>query len=421
MVDPSARSPSFHELSLQCMLECEQIASSTDSPGQITRLYLSRAIGSVHEHLTRRMTSLGMAVRTDDAGNLIGVRPAATGSALKLLLGSHLDTVPNGGKYDGALGVAIALAVVQAFDGHPLPFAIEVHGFSEEEGVRFAKPFLGSHAIAGTFDSQWLQRLDATGQTMGAAIEAFGLNPKRICDAAYPPETVIGFVETHIEQGPLLASVDRPVGLVESIAGQSRLLVRFQGAAGHAGTVPMGMRRDALITGAKWIVAVNQLAESFEDLRATVGHVDVRPNVRNVIPGSVVLSIDVRHADDSTRQSAVDRFLQTAQQFADDDNLEFSVVDHQSQPAAHMDQALTEQLSTAMIDCGVEAFAMTSGAGHDAAIMAHRFPTALMFVRQALGISHHPDEDVEASDVAVAIHVLTQLIQRLADQHRNQQ
>ena len=218
MSDPSVDSSIYKTLAAGCMRQCAQIAESTDTPGQITRLFLSPAIRSVHQMLADQMNQLGLDVRTDDAGNLIGKRDGVGGSTKSLLIGSHLDTVPGGGKYDGALGVAVGLAVVQALGDVPLPFHLEVIAFSEEEGVRFAQPYLGSHAIAGSFDAEWLDRIDRDGDSMRSVVAGFGLSPDRIPEAAYPPESVIGFIETHIEQGPLLKRVDRPVGTVDGLS-----------------------------------------------------------------------------------------------------------------------------------------------------------------------------------------------------------
>lgn len=406
-------SPLFDRLASECIQRCEALSRHTEIPGTITRRFLTPPMRSVHDEVTAWMEAASMTVVVDDGGNLRGIRASSDPLAKTLVIGSHLDTIPNGGKYDGILGVMVGIAVMQAFQSEPLPFNVMVVGFSEEEGVRFSFPYIGSHAVAGTFDPEWLSRADDQNLSLAAVIESFGLSPRNISSAALDPSQILGFVETHIEQGPVLACDDLPVAAVGAIAGQTRLQVAFHGRAAHAGTTPMTIRQDALIPAATWIADVSRAAAEVADLRATVGCVSVSPGARNVIPGSVELSLDVRHGVDAVRDDAVANLIASAERLAKDGNVSFEVLDRQTQPAAIMDANLTDGMLHSIQTTGHRATTMLSGAGHDAAIMARRFPTAMLFIRQPHGISHHPDEDVQAADVAVAIEVLVNLIKRL--------
>ncbi|MEM9417542.1 MAG: Zn-dependent hydrolase [Planctomycetota bacterium] len=432
-------------LAKRVMQRCDHLSGHTQEPGRITRLYLSPAIRAIHVDLSAWMREIGMDVRIDAAGNLVGRLAAAPDTPAEptlydkssdetqvldaiqpdvprpvLLLGSHIDTVPNAGKYDGLLGVIVALAVAERLQElqQQLPFDLDVVAFSEEEGVRFSKPYLGSAAIAGRFDPAWLNRRDNRGQTMHSVITEFGLDPTEISNAAYNPQQVLGFIEMHVEQGPVLERLNKPVGVVNAIAGQSRLILRFSGQAGHAGTTPMYPRQDALVSAAHLIAEVQDYGRSIDGLRATVGYVNCHPNVRNVIPGDVEVSLDVRHAMDDVREIAVDALLETATRIANEDGVAVEVLENQPQPATEMDTVLNGVLSQAMDDAGHEPFDLLSGAGHDAVAMAEAFPVAMLFVRHPDGVSHNPNEQVHEADVAVSIDVLTRAVQRLASQVR---
>ena len=237
-----------------------------------------------HREIAGWMEPLGAGVKIDAAGNLRGFYPGLESTAPRLLLGSHLDTVPNAGAYDGILGVVLAVALLENLDGRKLPFAIEVVGFSEEEGVRFGAPFIGSRALTGRLDAELLDRRDAHGISVRQAIEAFGLNPAEIPHAALTGN-ILGYVEFHIEQGPVLETLKRPLGVVEAIAGQSRLELTFLGRANHAGTTPMHLRYDTLVGAAEWITAVEREAKAIPGLVATVGRIEAHPGVTNVIAG----------------------------------------------------------------------------------------------------------------------------------------
>ncbi len=392
------------------MSRCDALAQCTDTPGSLTRTFLSSAMGEAHVLVASWMTDAGLRVRVDAAGNISGRRPSPDGIPA-LLIGSHLDTVPNAGRYDGMLGVLAGIAVADLLRDSPLSCALEVIGFSEEEGVRFQRPYLGTMALAGCFDPGLLDRTDAAGGTMRQAIRDFGLDPGAIPQAALDPAQVLGYVELHIEQGPMLESLGIPLGVVETIIGQERLVLSLQGQAGHAGTVPMDLRRDAAVGLARVILAVQEEGRSVPGLRATVGSVQIAPNVRNVIPAEASFSIDVRHADDRIRQDAVTRILEKASIIAAGEGLMLNVVQHDAELSVPMDKGLTSRLSEALSATGYPVHRMISGAGHDAAVLAPVVPSAMLFVRNPGGISHHPDESVTVEDVAAALHSLVHFVE----------
>lgn len=426
-------SPDWLQLAKRLMNRCDELALHTEEPGRVTRRFLTPPMQSVHRLITQWMRALGMSVRVDCTGNLVGRRVAGGGSEFGgiaagssgagvstsqrvFIIGSHLDTVPNAGKYDGIVGVLLGLALVERLGDRRLPFAIDVIGFSEEEGVRFATPYLGSRGAAGNFDSTWLSLFDSSGTSMREAIIGFGLNPSEIELAAYSPENVIGFLEPHIEQGPVLERAGLPVGIVSQIVGQSRLVGHFRGTAGHAGTTPMIPRRDALVPAARLVAAVQEIGRRTAGMRATVGQVVVHPNASNVIPGEVYLSLDIRHGNDSIRLSAVDELVRIAAAVAGEDGVDFGVTRRNHTDSVAVSPRMTSILRSAVGDAGIQPLEMISGAGHDAVVMASRFPMAMLFLRHPGGISHHPDERVETEDVAIAIDVLEKFVSQLADE-----
>ncbi len=381
---------------------CRKLAEYTEEPGHITRTFLSGPMHDVHRELTARMERLGMTVTVDAAGNLRGFYPPRNRAGPRLLIGSHLDTVPRAGAFDGILGVIMGLALVSALDGKRLPFGIEVIGFSEEEGVRFGFPFIGSRALAGSLDASCLERRDANGVSVADSIRSFGLDPARIPEAALPKD-VRAYLEFHIEQGPELESRGFPLAVVEQIVGQSRLAFCFTGKAGHAGTTPMRLRQDALAAAAEWIGFVEDHALSVPGLVATVGHIEVEPNAGNVIAGAVRASLDVRHAYDAVRHQAVRHLVEGAQGIAKARRLQAEWEERLNQPAVAMNPGLVNKLSASVKATGFPVFTMPSGAGHDAMILAERVPSAMLFLRSPGGLSHHPNEDVLQADVAAAL------------------
>lgn len=378
---------------------CRWIATQTEEPGRTTRTFLSPPMRDVHEHLRAWMDSLGMSVRIDEAGNLRG----RTGERPAVLIGSHLDTVPNAGAYDGVLGVVIGITLVQLLAGRALPVDIEVIGFSEEEGVRFGRPFIGSRALVGDA-ADLLACTDAGGVSVQQAMHAYGVNCHAIADAQVS-STALAYLEFHIEQGPVLDRLEAPLAVVEAIAGQSRVEVVFTGHCNHAGTTPMAARQDAVAGAAEWIAAVEQVALQTPGLVATVGRLQVSPNISNAIGGRVVASLDVRHGNDTERRLAVDRLLTTARTIGQRRGLGISHAQHLDQAAVPMTPAPTDMLAEAIAATGRPVHRLISGAGHDAMIVARRVPSAMLFLRSPGGISHHPDERVLVEDVAAALEV----------------
>ncbi|HEY6971400.1 MAG TPA: allantoate amidohydrolase [Candidatus Angelobacter sp.] len=382
---------------------CRRLAGFTEEPGHTTRTFLSPPMRDVHRELGLRMEELGMSVSVDAAGNLRGLYPARTPGARRVIVASHLDTVPNAGAFDGILGVVMGIFLVEALTSLRMPFAIEVIGFSEEEGVRFGVPFIGSRALVGTLDEALLSQRDAQGISVSDAIRSFGLDPAHLPEAKVS-DNVLGYLEFHIEQGPVLESLHYPLGVVESIVGLSRLQVSFTGTAGHAGTTSMELRRDTLAGAAEWIVLVESIGKTTPGLVATVGQLHIEPNAINVVPGRVRASLDVRHADDQQRCPVVERLLHCAKQIADRRGLTVSWEQQLEQAAVRMDLSLVEQLAEAVKTAGYPVHRMSSGAGHDAMILAQRVPAAMLFLRSPGGISHHPDENVLLEDVTAALN-----------------
>jgi allantoate deiminase len=401
----------------RAIAECLHIATMSEEPGRITRRFLTPPMHQVHAHLRARMESLGMSVHADAAGNLHGLWQPAGASASRLLIGSHIDTVPDGGAFDGVLGVALALECVDIARELALPLAIEVIAFSEEEGVRYSSPFLGSRAVAGRFDTALLALTDGDGIPIEAAIRNFGLDPDKLTDAAINTNAA-AFLEIHIEQGPVLESEDLQVAAVTAIVGQSRLNLTFGGQANHAGTTPMHLRRDALTAAAEWITMVEALTRKTDGLVATVGRLIVEPNAGNVVPGLVQVSLDVRHSQDETRASVVEELVTRAGTIATSRGLTIERADRLNQPAVPMDERLTSFLTDAMEAAGFPIKTMPSGAGHDAMVMAARVPAAMLFLRSPGGISHHPAETVLEEDVEAALKVSREFLLRFASDVR---
>jgi allantoate deiminase len=397
---------------------CRQIAACTEVPGEITRLFLTPPMHNVHALLRNWMQAAGMTVRVDAIGNLRGFWPGLTPESPRLLIASHLDTVPNAGAFDGILGVVLGVAIVEELRGQHLPFAIEVIGFSEEEGVRFSKPFLGSLALVGEIDAKTLSRTDRRGISVAEAIQAYGLDPDQLPAAALANET-FAYLEFHIEQGPVLESEDISLGIVEALVGQTRLELILNGQANHAGTTPMHLRHDAMAAAAEWIVAVEDYANSHNGLVTTVGKVEAAPGAGNVIAGKVTASLDVRHADDSVREASVIAILKLAETAATRRGVHVTSIKQLEQPAVPLDPHLTTLLKTAAAQAGFPARRMTSGAGHDAMILAPRIPSAMLFLRSPGGLSHHPDETVLPQDVEAALATAIEFLAQLRDDRTN--
>ena len=291
----------------QVLARCDELSRFSEAPDHLTRRFLTPPMRQVHECLSRWMGEAGLQVRIDAIGNVIGRRAGPAGVRTAFLVGSHVDTVPDAGKFDGILGVVLAIAAAGALIGTKLRCHLDIVAFSEEEGVRFGTPYLGSLGLCGQFDPSFLDLIDADGVTLAQAVAGFGLDSAQIPDAAYPADTLAGYLEAHIEQGPILESLNRPLGVVEAIVGQSRRRLTYLGRAGHAGTTPMEGRRDALAGAAEFITRLERLPLTCAGLRVTVGSIQANPGAINVIAGEVSLTLDLRHADDAERHSALVR------------------------------------------------------------------------------------------------------------------
>jgi len=392
---------------------CRELALCTETPGETTRMFLCDAMRACHERVSAWMTAAGMDVSVDHAGNLHGLWAAEEKNAPRLLIASHLDTVPNAGAFDGILGVLMGVALVEELGGRRLPFVIEVIGFSEEEGARFGAPFLGSRALLGVLDDGLLARTDAQGVSVAEAIKKFGLDTTKLHEAKLktPP---LGYLEIHIEQGPVLESEELSLGVVEAIAGQSRMEFVFSGEANHAGTTPMHLRKDALMAAAEWMVAVEDYARNMDGLVATTGRVTAIPGAVNVIAGEARLTLDVRHAKDAVRETAVGKAIAIAGGVAMGRNVQVRSVKMSEQAAVPMDAQLTATLAAAVKATGLPARTMVSGAGHDAMMIAPHMPATMLFLRSPGGLSHHPDESVIPGDVEHALAAVMQFVEMLA-------
>lgn len=403
---------------------CDVLARCTTEPGRITRLFPSQAMSDAQDILQGWMEAAGLAVRVDAVGNLIGrLASRGTGSGTLsgsianadtpvLLMGSHLDSVRNAGRYDGVLGVLTALAVAEELSGRELPFHLDVVALCDEEGVRFGATYFGSLALSGAFPRELLELRDAAGITLHKALEQAGYDPGAIGGAAYDPERTLGYLELHIEQGPRLEELDRPLGIATAIAGQTKASVRFDGRAGHAGTTPMHLRRDALAGAAEWVVAVEARAQQTAGLVATVGELTPDPGALNVIAGSATCSLDLRHERDADRIAAVADLRNTARDIARRRGLNATVEIHVDEASTPLDRRFIGRLERL-----TGAPTMVSGAGHDASVMSRLTPSALLFVRSPGGVSHHPDEAVFERDVAEALRAMMSFALDLAGDH----
>jgi allantoate deiminase len=379
---------------------CRQLAQFSEERGQTKRTFLSPAMRDCMQAVQGWMEAAGMEVRTDAAGNLRGRYPGT--SSQSLMIGSHLDTVPNSGAFDGVLGVMLGLALVEDLKGEKLPFAIELVGFSEEEGVRFHLPFIGSRALIGRADSDLLATKDGNGISIAQALTSFGLDPRKIQDCQINKE-VAAFLEFHIEQGILLESEDLSLGVVHAIAGQTRTEITFTGRASHAGTTPMRLRKDSVAGAAEWVIEVERLALETPGLVATVGDLRTHPGAGNIVAGQLLASLDVRHEDDGIRHRAVDSLQRQAASIAKRRGLAVASRMLMDQPAVAMDPAMCGLAADAIRGIGVRPLSMVSGAGHDTMILQERVPSTMIFLRSPGGVSHHPEESVRPQDVENAL------------------
>jgi allantoate deiminase len=417
MPEPPALSE-YESDAARVLERCAALGAISEEPDRLTRRYGTEAMRQVNATVAEWMRAAAMTVRQDHLGNLIGRYDGAAPDAKTLLLGSHLDTVRDAGRYDGPLGVMVALACVERLhaSGLRLPYAIETLAFADEEGLRYQSGYLGSSVYAGRFDATTFRRPDADGVTLAEAIRAFGGDPDALKGDARAKDDLLGYYEVHIEQGPVLEARDLPVGIVSSIQGQSRFSVRFTGRAGHAGTVPPEMRRDALVGAAEFVLTVDALASATPDLVATVGQLTVQPGASNVIPGEVTLSLDVRHPQDDARTAACQELRTAAEGIADARGLEMEWEPLGTSRSVECSPRLAGLLERAVARRGLAPFRLASGAGHDGVMLSRLTGIAMLFVRCAGGISHNPAESVTQADVTVAIAVLEDALALLAEE-----
>jgi len=395
------------------MQRCDALARHSEEAGKLTRVFLSDQHRAAGDEVLSWMREAGMQARMDAIGNIVGRYEGEKAGLPCLLLGSHLDTVRDAGRYDGMLGVVTAIDCVQALSdsGRRLPFAIEVAGFGDEEGVRFGTTLLGSRAIAGSFDAAALQARDRDGTTLAQAMHQFGLEPGLIGSAAKTRNELLAYVELHIEQGPVLEFIGLAVGAVTAINGFSRLRASLKGTAGHAGTVPMALRRDALTAAAECVLAVEKIAGATPDLVGTVGRIDAAPGAINVIPGDVSFTLDIRAPDNAIRSGAVQDISAAIAAIAAKRKLELSMETLQEQQVAVCAGWLVAQIEAAILAEGHAVHRLPSGAGHDGMAMQGVTDIAMLFVRCREGISHNPAESITEADAASGAQVLARFIE----------
>lgn len=405
------------------MAQAEALARFTSDAPRITRTYLSPEHKNAGAYLIGLMREAGMEAGFDALGNIVGRYAAADAHAPVVMTGSHQDSVRNAGKYDGLFGILSAIACVKDLHarGKRLPFVLEIVGFGDEEGVRFAATLIGSKAMAGAFDPAWLDSTDADGITLRQALADFGGNPDGIAALDRRGRSVIAFVESHIEQGPVLLNDGLALGVVTAIAGATRLRVTVAGLAGHAGTVPMGRRRDALAAACEMVLAVERHCETHRTeggLVGTVGILEARPGAANVIPQDVTFTVDVRSGDDAARRAAVAALQARFADIARGRNVGVSAEIFYAADAAPCHPALQAQLAAAITAQGLAVRHLPSGAGHDAMVFPPLCPTAMLFVRCGNnGISHHPDETMTAEDAEVATAALLHFLENFTPVH----
>lgn len=392
----------------------DALAALSESPDNLTRVFLTEQHRSAAELLMSWMRAAGMSAQMDAIGNVCGRYEGNAPGLPCLMLGSHYDSVRDAGKWDGPLGVITAIGCVEDLHRREvrLPFAVEIVAFADEEGTRFGSTLLGSRAVAGTFVESALAVRDRDGVSMRDALLAFGLDPDHIGAAARAPAEILAYLELHIEQGPVLEAQHLPVGVVTAIAGATRLAVELHGTAGHAGTVPMPMRRDALTGAAECILAVEEFCRSDRGgLVGTVGYINAMPGATNVIPGRVSFTLDIRASKDSYRKMAVTDIVREIETIARQRNLDLQInVTHENRTAPCAPW-LQRQIGAAIAAEGYRVFELPSGAGHDGMAMIDIADIAMLFVRCRGGVSHNPAEHVDAADVAAGAGVLLRVIE----------
>lgn len=405
---PETPMPDARVIGAEIMAHLDALAAHSETSEGLTRRYATEEHRAAIGLILGWMRDAGMTAALDAVGNCVGRYEGNRAGLPALIMGSHQDSVRNGGRYDGMLGIITPIACVHALNqrGERLPFAVEVIAFGDEEGVRFQSSLLGSRAIAGDFDMAALDRVDDDGVTMREAMRSFGLDPRAIPAMARKPEDVLAFVEVHIEQGPVLEAEGLPLGVVTGISGGDRLEVTISGMAGHAGTVPMGQRRDTLCAAAECILAVEAHASRGEHMVGTVGIVAAHPGAVNVIPGCTAFSVDLRSPDDTVRRTLVDDLVREFTAICDRREVSVEIETPHRGEAVACAPWLIEQIDAAVAQEGITPRHLPSGAGHDGMAMDAITDIGMLFVRCKGGISHNPEESITTGDAGIAARAL---------------
>ena len=406
-IEKSVRKRLFKTSAERVMRRCEALAAVSESGDYIERTYLSDSHKRANAIVEGWIAEAKAEHWQDAVGNVWGRLPSQDADSKTLILGSHLDTIVDAGKYDGILGVLMAVELLHLLRSQSiaLPFNIDVVGFCDEEGVRFGATLLGSYAIADRWKDDWLDLTDVNGVSIAEAMTSFGLDSTKVSDAAIPEKNLAGYLEVHIEQGPVLDRANLPVGVVTAIAGARRFNFVIEGESGHAGTVPMEMRKDALV-GACLCVQEVEKAANLYDVVATVGDINCHPGAVNVVPGNVQFSLDIRSARDKTRDAAFAWLTDRFDSILNSRDLAMSWQEIHKAPSVACSSKWQRTLEKSIADCNLEVLSLPSGAGHDAMAMENITPLGMLFVRCKDGISHHPAESIMVQDVEVAMEVL---------------
>lgn len=413
------------------MARCDELARVTAAPGTVERVYLSPEHARVNRLAAEWMRELGMRTRQDAAGNQVGRLDRVAGDRLvpdepALVLGSHLDTVLDAGRFDGIVGVLMALEVARLLraplgddrHGVTLPFALEVIAFSDEEGTRFGKALLGSSAVAGLWREEWWALTDAEGTTLRQAFLEFGLDPARISEAARRPDQLVGYLEAHIEQGPELDRRGESLAVVSSIASARRFQLVVEGEARHAGGTPYDMRRDALLGASEAALAVERICAAEHHIIGTVGQLEAFPGAVNIVPGEAHLSLDLRGEFDGERDRVWEQISHELDGIMGRRHLRWRAREIHSAPAVMcaplLQDVVREGIASALPDAPDEPSTLFSPAGHDGMSIGAVTDVGMLFLRNPDGISHHPDESVSGADVALGIRALAESVLALA-------
>jgi allantoate deiminase len=405
------------------MARINELASISEDATGITRTFGTKAFIEGSKKVHAWMKEAGLETRVDNIGNVRGILLSEQQQAKIFVIASHIDTVINAGKFDGPLGVLMGLDLIEQLvqTKTALPFNIELIAFSDEEGVRYHTTYLGSKVVAGSFDETLLQKKDEVGVSLQQAIQLMEGDTKKLKEDALAKEEWLGYFEIHIEQGPVLYERDIPVAVVTGIAGQNRVAITFKGMAGHAGTVPMDMRNDALCCAAEFILEVEKIAFVNKDnIVATVGKLNIANSASNVIPGEVVCTLDVRSADEQQLLSAYQTLEKICKEVSATRNINVDWNLIQTSKPVACDEELKAVIIDSITASGYEVVKLVSGAGHDAVAISEVAPVSMMFVRCFKGISHNPLENVEIKDIAAAIKVSDNFIQNLINKYNNQ-